>query len=58
VLDRIARGDNVPAELYYFRTFVRFNTAAERLAHLNRLLAVSFGERRKGSVHLDLFAVP
>ena len=58
VLDRIARGDSVPADLYYFRTFVRFNTAADRLAHLNRLLAVSVGKRRKSSVHLDLFAVP
>jgi hypothetical protein len=58
VIDRLARGDTVPADLYYFRTFVRFNTAAQRLAHLNRLLAVSFGERRKSAVHLELFAVP
>ena len=58
VLDRLARGDDVPADLYYFRTFVRLNTAAERLAHLNRLLAVSFGKRHKRSVHIDLYAVP
>ena len=58
VLESMARGDDVSADLYYFRTFVRFNTAAERLAHLNRLLAVSFGERRKSSVHLQLYAVP
>jgi hypothetical protein len=58
VLERLARGDDVPADLYYFRTFVRLNTAAERLAHLNRLLAVSFGKRRKRSVHIDLYAVP
>jgi len=58
VLERMARGDDVPADLYYFRTFVRLNTGAERLAHLNRLLAVSFGRRRKMSVHLDLYAVP
>jgi hypothetical protein len=58
VLERIARGDDVPADHYYFRTFVRFNTGSERLAHLNRLLAVSFGERRKSSVHLQLYAVP
>ena len=58
MLERFARGDDVPADLYYFRTFVRLNTAAERLAHLNRLLAVSFGKRRKRSVHIDLYAVP
>ena len=58
VLDRIARGDDVPADHYYFRTFVRFNSGSERLAHLNRLLAVSVGERRRSSVHLQLYAVP
>jgi hypothetical protein len=58
VLDRLARGDDVPADLYYFRTFVRLNTASERLAHLNRMLVVSFGQRRKLSVHLDFYAVP
>jgi hypothetical protein len=58
VLESIARGDDVPADRYYFRTCVRFNTASERLAHLNRLLAISVGERRKSSVHLELYAVP
>jgi hypothetical protein len=58
VLERLARGDDVPADLYYFRTAVRLNTAAERLAHLNRMLLVSVGQRRKLSVHLDLYAVP
>ena len=58
VLESIARGDNVPPAQYYFRTFIRFNTAAPRLLHLNSLLAVSSGERRKNSVHLQLYAVP
>jgi hypothetical protein len=58
VLESIARGDHVPADRYYFRTCVRFNTAAERLAHLNRILAISVGERQTSSVHLELYAVP
>jgi hypothetical protein len=58
VLERLARGEPVAAAEYYFRTHVRLNTAAPRLEHLNRMLVVSFGERRKDSVHLRLFAVP
>ncbi len=58
VLESLARGDRVPPDRYYFRTFVRFNTAAERLAHLNGLLAVSSGERQSNRVHLQLYAVP
>ena len=58
VLERLARGEAVPAGEYYFRTHVRLNTAAPRLAHLNRMLIVSSGERSKSAVRLTLFAVP
>jgi hypothetical protein len=58
VLDRLARGEPVPASEYYFRTHIRLNSAAPRLAHLNRMLFVSFGERMKSEVHLQLYAVP
>jgi hypothetical protein len=58
VLERMARGDEVPPDLYYFRTCVRFNTGAERLAHINCLLAIAVGERRRSRVHLQLYAVP
>jgi hypothetical protein len=58
VAARIARGDVVDPAEYYFRTHIRLRTASERLARLNRLLAVSLGSRKARSVHLRVFAVP
>lgn len=58
VLDRLTRGEHVPADQYYFRTHIRLNTAAQRLLHLNRMLAVSSGERMQSSVRLTFYAVP
>jgi hypothetical protein len=55
---RMARGETVDPAEYYFRTHVRLRTASERIAHLNRLLAVSFGSRQARSVHVRVFAVP
>jgi hypothetical protein len=58
VLERLARGEPVRADEYYFRTQVRLNTASARLAHLNRMLFVSSGERSKDAVRLTFYAVP
>jgi len=58
VLARMARGEMVDPAEYYFRTHIRLRIASERIAHLNRLLALSFGSRRARSVHLPVFAVP
>jgi Protein of unknown function (DUF3237) len=58
VLARIATGEAVDAAEYYFRTHIRLRTGSERIAHLNRLLAVSFGSRQARSVRLQVFAVP
>ena len=58
VLERLSRGAPVPADQYYFRTHIRLNTAAPRLLHLNRMLAVSSGERMQSSVKLTFYAVP
>jgi hypothetical protein len=58
VLARIALDEIVDPAEYYFRTHIRLRTASERIAHLNRLLAVSFGSRQARSVHLRVFAVP
>lgn len=57
VLERLGRGERVPSSAYYFRTAVRFRTSAPRLARLNDVLAVSYGERRGSSVHLELYEV-
>jgi hypothetical protein len=57
VLARLSRGDSVSAQEYYFRTHIRFRTAAPSLAYLNTLLAVSMGERFPTSVRLSVFRV-
>ena len=46
VLAAIARGETVDSTTYYFRTTLRFETAHPKYAFLNRLLAVSTGDRR------------
>ena len=57
VLARLARGDDVDPSSYFFRTFVRFQTGAARLAALNRTMAVAVGRRRSAHVELTLHAV-
>lgn len=58
VLERIAQGEPVPRDEYYFRTAIRFTTAAARLDQLNRTLAVSVGTRTQYGVDLDIYRVP
>jgi Protein of unknown function (DUF3237) len=58
VLERIAAGEQVDPAEYYFRTFIRLNTGAPRLAHLNRLLVIGRGRRTRDAVELTFYAVP
>jgi len=46
VLAALARGEAVDPASYYFRTTPRFETASAKYAFLNRLLAVSTGDRK------------
>ena len=46
VIAALARGETVDASSYYFRTTIRFDTGHPKYAFLNRLLAVSSGDRR------------
>ena len=48
VIAALARGEAVDPGAYYFRTAPRFETAHPKYAFLNRLLAVSTGDRRAG----------
>ena len=43
ILARLARGEAVDPQTYYFRTAMRFATGAPGLAHLNRMLAIGIG---------------
>ena len=57
VLARLAKGEAVDPALYYFRTAMRFSTATPALERLNRVLAISRGERLAGVVRLTVYEV-
>jgi hypothetical protein len=45
VMDAIARGEQVPPSSYYFRTAALFETATDKYAWLNGIVAVGVGHR-------------
>ena len=55
VMARLAAGEPVARDEYYFRTAVRFTTGAPQWAHLNKLLAVAVGQREASVVKLDFY---
>jgi Protein of unknown function (DUF3237) len=57
VIAALARGEAVDASQYYFRTAMRFETAAAELVHLNHVVAVGIGAREARLVRLDVFAL-
>lgn len=57
VIAKLAQGEAVPRDQYYFRTCVRFETADSAADWLNRVLTIAVGEREKMKVKLDLYEV-
>lgn len=57
VIAKLARGEPVSRDQYYFRTCVRFETADPAADWLNRVLTIAVGAREKMQVKLDLFEV-
>ena len=57
VMARLARDEPVDRSLYYFRAFIRFETADPQAAWLNRILAVGYGARENRAVRLDVHEV-
>ncbi len=57
VIRKLALGEPVPREAYYFRTCVRFETADPEAEWLNRVLMIAVGAREKMKVKLDLYEV-
>lgn len=57
VMQRIARGEEVPHDSYYLRTALTFETASERYAWLNRIVAVGVGRREPGAAVYDVHEV-
>ncbi|MBX3535234.1 MAG: DUF3237 domain-containing protein [Xanthobacteraceae bacterium] len=57
VIARLAKGEAVPRDQYYFRTCVRFETGDPQADWLNRVLCIAVAAREKMKVKLDLFEV-
>jgi hypothetical protein len=57
VMQRLARGDAVARDEYFFRTLVRFTTGAPQWAHLNKVMAIACGQREARWVRLDLYRI-
>jgi hypothetical protein len=55
VMARLARGERVPADQYFFRTAMRFATGDARWQHLNRTIAIARGEREAATVRLSVY---
>jgi hypothetical protein len=57
VIERLNRGEKVDPSEYYFRTAPWFETASEKYAWLNRIVAVATGDRRADGPVYDVFEV-
>jgi hypothetical protein len=57
VLAALARGEMLDPATYYFRTTPRFETAHPKYTFLNRLLAVSTGNRRPEGPTYTIFEI-
>lgn len=55
VMQRLARGEAVPREAYFFRTLMRFSTGSPDWAHLNKVMAIAVGQREARAVLLDVY---
>ena len=55
VLERLARGEAVPAADYYFRTALRFATGDAPLGWLNRIIGIATAARHARRVELDVY---
>ena len=53
VLARLGRGEDVPADQYFFRTIMRFETGASELAFLNKTIAIATAARKARRVELQ-----
>jgi len=57
VMARLARGESVSPDEYYFRTAMRFQTGSPAWSHLNSVLAIGKATRRPDAAVLDVFLV-
>lgn len=57
LMARLARGEPVPAQDYFFRTLMRLTTGHPDWLHLNKLMALANGRRERSRVTLDIWRI-
>ena len=57
VMARLARGESVPPQDYFFRTQVRLTTGHPDWLHLNKVMALAVGRREPTRVLLDFWRI-
>ena len=57
VMARLARGDAVGSDEYFFRTLMRFQSGAPAWTHLNKVMAIAVGQREAKLVVLDVYRI-
>jgi Protein of unknown function (DUF3237) len=57
IVQRLTRGEPVDPSEYYWRTTPRFETGSEKYGWLNRIVAVSVGQRTPTGVHHRVYAI-
>ncbi|PCH95782.1 MAG: hypothetical protein COB84_05670 [Rhodobacteraceae bacterium] len=57
VIERLAKGEDVPSNEYYMRTTARLETGDERYAWVNHMLFVCAGIRRASAVEIAYYKV-
>jgi len=57
VMARLAAGEPVGRDEYFFRTLMRFTTGAPQWAHLNKVMALAVGQREARAVLLDVYRI-
>ena len=55
IMARLAAGEPLPRDAYFFRTLSRFTTGAPQWTHLNKVMAIACGQREASWVRLDLY---
>jgi hypothetical protein len=57
VMARLAAGEAVGRDEYFFRTVMRFTTGAPQWQHLNTVMALAVGQREARAVLLDVYRI-
>jgi hypothetical protein len=57
VMAKVARGEPVDPNSYYFRITPTFETSSEKYGWMNKILAVGIGERTASGPNYDIFEI-